>query len=615
MDKICNASRSTTVSDGELNHSDLKDGASDTSLSSNASLPSVQSCQRQRDRRVASWAVSFERLLQDPLGIRYFSDFLRKEFSEENILFWQACDYFNHIPAHDKKELSFRAQEIFNKYLCSKATTPVNIDSQVQLADDVLTAPHPNMFKDQQLQIFNLMKFDSYARFLKSPFYQQCVLAEVEGRPVPDPQWVPNSPTLKSSFGPDMFNVSTPRKNGEQDPLDLGAPISSLDGQRVILEDKISKKGKDKGKGASLKHSAPVTTNAGSQALTGEGRPVGKHNSFKLKGEPGKSSREAHLAPKEARLAQTEKNTRQHLNLEEAEEFFELVSKVQSNRADDQRGLLRKEDLILPDFLQMPPCQAGISTSVPWEPAGPSSRTPHPDGQEESSPEDRSCPQPPSDSVAGQRGPEKAPGLPMALGQVAGEGPVPATSPRPLNLLLQGNPRWKEEVETMEEEDVIVADLSLVPKGDISSPPNRRLTLSETGSPTESKMASEKFRPGLLHKPRTHPRGSEGSLEDSTCPNSHRDVHPAGIRKEIGRPELPIHGVIDVDSVTTSQDQPWFCPEPESHVLLHGGVSELRASQPRRPTRTQRTSSFPAFPAAGSEKKEENEGPCKATFV
>ncbi|XP_015686184.1 regulator of G-protein signaling 12-like, partial [Protobothrops mucrosquamatus] len=127
--------------------------------------------------------------------------------------------------------LSFRAQEIFNRYLCSKATTPVNIDSQVQLADDVLTAPHPHMFKDQQLQIFNLMKFDSYARFLKSPFYQECVLAEVEGRPVPDPQCVTSSPTLKSSFGPDTFSVSTPRK-----PLVLHQDSSILDAQSLRLE-------------------------------------------------------------------------------------------------------------------------------------------------------------------------------------------------------------------------------------------------------------------------------------------------------------------------------------------------------------------------------------------
>ncbi|XP_073895407.1 regulator of G-protein signaling 12 isoform X10 [Macaca fascicularis] len=196
----------------ELTGADLKDCISNNSLSSNASLPSVQSCRRLRERRVASWAVSFERLLQDPVGVRYFSDFLRKEFSEENILFWQACEYFNHVPAHDKKELSYRAREIFSKFLCSKATTPVNIDSQAQLADDVLRAPHPDMFKEQQLQIFNLMKFDSYTRFLKSPLYQECILAEVEGRALPDSQQVPSSPASKHSLGSDQSSVSTPKK-------------------------------------------------------------------------------------------------------------------------------------------------------------------------------------------------------------------------------------------------------------------------------------------------------------------------------------------------------------------------------------------------------------------
>ncbi|XP_014791455.1 PREDICTED: regulator of G-protein signaling 12 isoform X3 [Calidris pugnax] len=203
---------SATVSDGELNSTDLKDCVSENSLSSNASLPSVQSCRRLRERRVASWAVSFERLLQDPVGVKYFSEFLRKEFSEENILFWQACEYFNHVPAHDKKELSYRAREIFSKFLCSKATTPVNIDSQAQLADDILNSPHPDMFKEQQLQIFNLMKFDSYTRFLKSPLYQECILAEVEGRPLPDPQRVPSSPTSKHSISSEKSNISTPKK-------------------------------------------------------------------------------------------------------------------------------------------------------------------------------------------------------------------------------------------------------------------------------------------------------------------------------------------------------------------------------------------------------------------
>lgn len=57
-------------------------------------------------------------------------------------------------PTHTRVlQLSYRAREIFSKFLCSKATTPVNIDSQAQLADDILSAPHPDMFKEQQLQV------------------------------------------------------------------------------------------------------------------------------------------------------------------------------------------------------------------------------------------------------------------------------------------------------------------------------------------------------------------------------------------------------------------------------------------------------------------------------
>uniref|UniRef100_A0A672H7I4 Regulator of G protein signaling 12a n=1 Tax=Salarias fasciatus TaxID=181472 RepID=A0A672H7I4_SALFA len=129
-----------------------------------------------------------------PLLCRVFpQEFLKKEFSEENILFWQACEYFSHVPATDKKQLSQRAGEIYNSFLSSKATMPVNIDSQAQLADDVLTSPQPDMFKTQQLQIFNLMKFDSYSRFLKSSLYQECMRAEVDGQPLPDPYQIPSS--------------------------------------------------------------------------------------------------------------------------------------------------------------------------------------------------------------------------------------------------------------------------------------------------------------------------------------------------------------------------------------------------------------------------------------
>lgn len=56
------------------------------------------------------------------------------------------------------------------------------------------------------------MKFDSYTRFLKSYLYQECMLAEVEGRPLPDPYQVPSSPTSKHSTSSDRSNLSTPKK-------------------------------------------------------------------------------------------------------------------------------------------------------------------------------------------------------------------------------------------------------------------------------------------------------------------------------------------------------------------------------------------------------------------
>ncbi|XP_069374859.1 regulator of G-protein signaling 12 isoform X3 [Paralichthys olivaceus] len=218
----------------------LQGCCSQSSLNSNGSLPGVGSHRGVPEQRVASWAACFERLLQDPVGVRYFSEFLKKEFSEENILFWQACEYFSHVPATDKKQLSQRAGEIYNSFLSSKATMPVNIDSQAQLADDVLTSPRPDMFKTQQLQIFNLMKFDSYSRFLKSSLYLECMRAEVDGQPLPDPYQIPCSPApSKHSASSDRSTLSTPKKEVRKQrsgrPLNEDSKDESADKKRGIF--------------------------------------------------------------------------------------------------------------------------------------------------------------------------------------------------------------------------------------------------------------------------------------------------------------------------------------------------------------------------------------------
>lgn len=41
---------------------------------------------------VRSWGQSFDKLMNSPAGRNAFREFLRTEFSEENMLFWLACE-------------------------------------------------------------------------------------------------------------------------------------------------------------------------------------------------------------------------------------------------------------------------------------------------------------------------------------------------------------------------------------------------------------------------------------------------------------------------------------------------------------------------------------------
>lgn len=96
---------------------------------------------------VVSWAESFETLLQDRVAVTYFTvsaaaqtdlsphshpwlttschpasvptrpaalsalqEFLKKEFSAENVYFWQACERFQQIPASDTEQVPASAQ-------------------------------------------------------------------------------------------------------------------------------------------------------------------------------------------------------------------------------------------------------------------------------------------------------------------------------------------------------------------------------------------------------------------------------------------------------------------------------------------------------------------------
>ncbi|NXY50086.1 RGS14 protein, partial [Ceuthmochares aereus] len=141
-------------------------------------------------------------------------EFLKKEFSAENVYFWQACEQFQQIPASNTQQLAQEARRIYDEFLSSHSVNPVNIDKQAWIGEDMLATPSPDMFRTQQLQIFNLMKFDSYTRFVKSPLYQACLRAESQGQPLPDLQ-----PHSRSSSPPPDLSKKSKLKLGKSLPL------------------------------------------------------------------------------------------------------------------------------------------------------------------------------------------------------------------------------------------------------------------------------------------------------------------------------------------------------------------------------------------------------------
>ncbi|KAK7130865.1 hypothetical protein R3I94_016119 [Phoxinus phoxinus] len=246
--EISNGLKTLAVSDGELNVLETDERTATQYSSSNSSLPTVPRKGTRGVGQVASWAVSFERLLEDPMGVRYFTAFLKSEVSAENILFWLACEKFRKIPAYQSEQLKREALSIYNSFLSSNATSPINIDDRVRVEEKDVQNPQADIFQKAQQQIFKLMKFDSYTRFVRSQLYQSCMLANVEGRPLPglDPRGKPLTSTKHTSS-------TSPREQVKFDKTKerLKAKTSTAEADDVVERRKVNLQGiigKDKRK-------------------------------------------------------------------------------------------------------------------------------------------------------------------------------------------------------------------------------------------------------------------------------------------------------------------------------------------------------------------------------
>ncbi|XP_078317766.1 regulator of G-protein signaling rgs-2-like isoform X2 [Crassostrea virginica] len=121
---------------------------------------------------IQSWGESFDKLMRSYAGRKVFREFLRSEYSEENMLFWLACE---EIKREDNPEVvEEKARNIYEDYISILSPKEVSLDSRVrEVINRNMVDPTPHTFDEAQLQIYTLMHRDSYPRFLNSQIYKK----------------------------------------------------------------------------------------------------------------------------------------------------------------------------------------------------------------------------------------------------------------------------------------------------------------------------------------------------------------------------------------------------------------------------------------------------------
>ncbi|XP_034744692.1 regulator of G-protein signaling 20 isoform X2 [Etheostoma cragini] len=139
---------------------DVKEGTED-----------CEDCPKPTLEDVRLWGQSFDKLMCCPAGRNSFRQFLRTEFSEENMLFWLACEEFSKDP--NKSAVEERARVIYEDYISILSPKEVSLDSRVrETINRNMQEPNLHTFEDAQLQIYTLMQRDSYPRYMNSADYK-----------------------------------------------------------------------------------------------------------------------------------------------------------------------------------------------------------------------------------------------------------------------------------------------------------------------------------------------------------------------------------------------------------------------------------------------------------
>ncbi|KAL0272457.1 UNVERIFIED_CONTAM: hypothetical protein PYX00_005417 [Menopon gallinae] len=131
------------------------------------------------EKRVRRWALSMEDLVSDPTGLQEFTNYLRKQFSHENIRFWMAV---NDLRRSSQSQISRKVKEIFDEFLAPGAPCEINIDGKtMEKVHNEMKNPSRFTFDSAAEHVYTLLlKKDCYPRFIRSDLYKNLLAAGVQ---------------------------------------------------------------------------------------------------------------------------------------------------------------------------------------------------------------------------------------------------------------------------------------------------------------------------------------------------------------------------------------------------------------------------------------------------
>jgi hypothetical protein len=160
--------------------------------------------------RVRRWSFNCKELLSDPTGVREFQKFCKADFSTESLNFYLHVQEIRNCPLSQIKQ---KADIIYREHLAPNALQEVNINDTIRTRIiRQLDNPTREIFFEAEKHIIELMKKNSYPRFIQSEHYRNLL------HNAPNP--LPKKPGIFHFVKDNYFRTSSSSSDDEYDSDD-----------------------------------------------------------------------------------------------------------------------------------------------------------------------------------------------------------------------------------------------------------------------------------------------------------------------------------------------------------------------------------------------------------